>query len=241
MGYDRSGAGATACGHHHGRARTGCDLQRVDDVADAIRDFGARYLDRVYTAAEQASYAAGGAVFAGRPLRRQGGGAQADRHRRRGRPAQRRDRPSATGRPEVHLTGLAAELAREARDGPASTSASVTLATSRSRSPSPSPTPMSSREHDTRMTPAVTDTIRSILAEHARLGVDVASLSDTDDLYGAGHDLARLGHRDAGLRGRVGHRVPPAPAQEEHVRLGRRNIRARSPSSDVDDATVGAR
>src|SRR3954447_7147452 len=35
------------------RARTGCDLQRIDDVTDAIRDFGARYLDRVYTPAEQ--------------------------------------------------------------------------------------------------------------------------------------------------------------------------------------------
>ena len=32
--------------------RTGCDLQPVGDVADAIRDFGARYLDRVYTPAE---------------------------------------------------------------------------------------------------------------------------------------------------------------------------------------------
>jgi holo-[acyl-carrier protein] synthase len=35
------------------RARTGCDLQRIDDVSDAIRDFGDRYLDRVYTPAEQ--------------------------------------------------------------------------------------------------------------------------------------------------------------------------------------------
>ena len=34
-------------------ARIGCDLQRVDVVEDAIRDFGARYLDRVYTPAEQ--------------------------------------------------------------------------------------------------------------------------------------------------------------------------------------------
>ena len=45
--------------------------------------------------------------------------------------------------------------------------------------------PMSNREtnqHDA----VVTDTIRALLAEHARLGVDVASLSDTDDLYGAG-------------------------------------------------------
>ena len=42
------------------RPLTGCDLQRVDVVSDAIRDFGARYLDRVYTPAEQASYATGG-------------------------------------------------------------------------------------------------------------------------------------------------------------------------------------
>jgi acyl carrier protein len=36
------------------------------------------------------------------------------------------------------------------------------------------------------MSQSVTDTIRGVLAEHARLGVDVASLSDTDDLYAAG-------------------------------------------------------
>lgn len=36
------------------------------------------------------------------------------------------------------------------------------------------------------MSQSVTDSIRALLAEHARLGVDVASLSDTDDLYGAG-------------------------------------------------------
>lgn len=32
----------------------------------------------------------------------------------------------------------------------------------------------------------VTDTIRTLLAEHAKLGVDVATLSETDDLYAAG-------------------------------------------------------
>jgi len=36
------------------------------------------------------------------------------------------------------------------------------------------------------MTDTVSATIRSILAEHARLGIDVATLSDSDDLYGAG-------------------------------------------------------
>ena len=36
------------------------------------------------------------------------------------------------------------------------------------------------------MSQPVTDAIRGVLAEHGRLGVDVASLSDTDDLYAAG-------------------------------------------------------
>ena len=44
------------------RARTGCDLQRIDDVTDAIRDFGDRYLDRVYTPAEQEAGRPGGAA-----------------------------------------------------------------------------------------------------------------------------------------------------------------------------------
>ena len=36
------------------------------------------------------------------------------------------------------------------------------------------------------MSQPVTDSIRALLSEHARLGADVASLSDTDDLYSAG-------------------------------------------------------
>jgi acyl carrier protein len=36
------------------------------------------------------------------------------------------------------------------------------------------------------MSQPVTDTIRALLAEHARLGADVATLSDSDDLYAAG-------------------------------------------------------
>ena len=44
------------------RARTGCDLQRIDDVTVAIRDFGDRYLDRVYTRAEQEAGRLGGAA-----------------------------------------------------------------------------------------------------------------------------------------------------------------------------------
>ena len=57
------------------------------------------------------------------------------------------------------------------------------------------------------MSQSVADTIRGLLGEHARLGVDVASLSDTDDLYAAGmtsHDVVARVRRLAGTR-KVGH------------------------------------
>ena len=99
------------------RARTGCDLQRIDDVTDAIRDFGDRYLDRVYTAAEQESYRTGGAAslaarFAAKEavLKLIG---TADGVDPRSVEITQRD-----GRPEVRLSGLAAELAKEAQLGP---------------------------------------------------------------------------------------------------------------------------
>lgn len=44
------------------RVRTGCDLQRIEDVEDAIRTFGERYLDRVYTRVEQHAGRVGGAA-----------------------------------------------------------------------------------------------------------------------------------------------------------------------------------
>jgi holo-[acyl-carrier protein] synthase len=44
------------------RVRTGCDLQRIEDVEDAIRSFGDRYLDRVYTPVEQRAGQVGGAA-----------------------------------------------------------------------------------------------------------------------------------------------------------------------------------
>jgi len=93
-------------------ARIGCDLQRVDVVEDAVRDFGARYLDRVYTPAEQASYAAGGASslaarFAAKEavLKLIGTVDGVDLRNIEIRTRQ--------GRPEVHLTGRVAELARD--------------------------------------------------------------------------------------------------------------------------------
>jgi holo-[acyl-carrier protein] synthase len=95
------------------RARIGCDLQRVDVVEDAIRDFGARYLDRVYTSAEQASYTTGGASslaarFAAKEavLKLLGTTDGVD--------LRSIEIRKATERPEVHLDGAAADLARAA-------------------------------------------------------------------------------------------------------------------------------
>jgi len=95
-------------------ARTGCDLQAVDAVTDAIRDFGARYLDRVYTTVEQASYASGGpaslaARFAAKEavLKLIGTADGVDLR-------SVEIRTTGGGRPEVHLTGRAAELAEAA-------------------------------------------------------------------------------------------------------------------------------
>ena len=103
------------------RPRTGCDLQRVGDVSDAIRDFGTRYLDRVYTPAEQASYATGGpaslaARFAAKEavLKLIGTADGVDL-----RSVEIRTPAADSGRPEVRLTGRAAELAREAGIGAA--------------------------------------------------------------------------------------------------------------------------
>lgn len=84
-------------------------------MSDAIRDFGARYLDRVYTPAEQASYAAGGpaslaARFAAKEavLKLIGTADGVDLRSVEIRTA------AGSGRPEVNLTGRAAELAAAA-------------------------------------------------------------------------------------------------------------------------------
>lgn len=99
------------------RARTGCDLQRIDDVSDAIRDFGDRYLDRVYTPAEQATYHTGGAAslaarFAAKEavLKLIGSGDGID--------PRSVEITQEHGRPVVHLSGMAATLAERAGLGP---------------------------------------------------------------------------------------------------------------------------
>jgi holo-[acyl-carrier protein] synthase len=98
-------------------ARTGCDLQRIDDVTDAVRDFGDRYLDRVYTAAEQQSYRTGGAAslaarFAAKEavLKVIGTGDGVD--------PREVEITHEGGRPVVRLSGAAATLAARAQLGP---------------------------------------------------------------------------------------------------------------------------
>jgi holo-[acyl-carrier protein] synthase len=99
------------------RVRTGCDLQRIEDVSDAVRDFGDRYLDRVYTAAEQAAYRTGGAAslaarFAGKEavLKVIGTADGVD--------PRTVEIIHQDGRPVVRLSGLAATLAEQAGLGP---------------------------------------------------------------------------------------------------------------------------
>ena len=107
------------------RARTGCDLQRIDEVSDAIRDFGARYLDRIYTPAEQEAGRLGGAAslaarFAAKEavLKLIGTADGVD--------PRSVEITQEQGRPVVRLTGLAAELAQRAGIGPIDVSLSHT-------------------------------------------------------------------------------------------------------------------
>jgi holo-[acyl-carrier protein] synthase len=103
------------------RARTGCDLQRIDDVSDAIRDFGDRYLDRVYTPGEQEAGRLGGAAslagflaarFAAKEavLKLIGTADGVD--------PREVEIAHEDGRPVVRLSGVAATLAEEAGVGP---------------------------------------------------------------------------------------------------------------------------
>jgi holo-[acyl-carrier protein] synthase len=118
MGCDRSGVGTPMRAPIGApRARTGCDLQRIEDVSDAIRDFGDRYLDRVYTLAEQATYRTGGAAslaarFAAKEavLKVIGTADGVD--------PRTVEIAHQDGRPVVRLSGLAATLAEQAGLGP---------------------------------------------------------------------------------------------------------------------------
>ena len=99
------------------RARTGCDLQRIEDVTDAIRDFGDRYLDRVYTPAEQEAGRLGGAAslaarFAAKEavLKLIGTADGVD--------PREVEITDESGRPVVRLSGMASMLATRAHLGP---------------------------------------------------------------------------------------------------------------------------
>lgn len=125
MGCARSGDDRMRAPETAPRARTGCDLQRIGDVTDAVRDFGARYLDRVYTPREQEAGRTGGpaslaARFAAKEavLKLIGTADGVD--------LRSVEVTSLHGRPEVRLTGRAAALAAEAGLGPIDLSLSHT-------------------------------------------------------------------------------------------------------------------
>ncbi len=106
------------------RVLTGCDLQRVEEVEEAVRDFGQRYLERVYTVAERDGYRTGGASsLAGRFA------AKEAVLKLVGRPDGIDPRSveigvDQHGRPRVHLTGAAATLAEKTLLGPIDVSVS---------------------------------------------------------------------------------------------------------------------
>jgi holo-[acyl-carrier protein] synthase len=98
--------------------RVGVDLVRVSEVADAVASFGSRYLDRIYTPAEQAYAEAEPRVRAERLAARF---AAKEAVVKVLRPAEQRPEWTSieivrdgAGACDVHLTGLAEELAREA-------------------------------------------------------------------------------------------------------------------------------
>jgi len=102
-------------------------------------------------------------------------------------------RTTAGGRPAVRLSGRAAELAATARLGRIDISLShtgdlalaVAAALTTAHDPPPEGHPMTDATPESAPV-AVEATVRAVLAEHARLAVDVATLGDHDDLYAAG-------------------------------------------------------
>lgn len=102
----------------------GIDLVRADDVQDALRHHGDRYLDRVYTERERREAGADPLRLAARFAAKE---ATIKALRSDGEPLPWRDiavHRDAAGRPGLHLTGAAQRLA--ARDGVQSLSVSLT-------------------------------------------------------------------------------------------------------------------
>lgn len=91
------------------RARVGCDAQAVTDIADAVRTFGRRYLDRIYTPVEQQQSSDADALarrFAAKEavIKLIGFGEGVD-------PRCIEVVRTSSGRPQVRLSGRAADLA----------------------------------------------------------------------------------------------------------------------------------
>ena len=66
--------------------------------------------------------------------------------------------------------------------------------------------------------PLMDEKIRSILTEHGRFPIDVATIGDDEDLFGR-DDLPRQRQRHARSRRGVRHGVPGEHAEQEHLRI----------------------
>nr|WP_084269907.1 acyl carrier protein [Patulibacter minatonensis] len=178
--------------------RTGVDLASVGDVRDAVAARGPRYLDRVFTRAEQAAAARAD----GSPDPRRLAGCFAAKEA-----AFKVLRPGDVGVPwtaievvprsgrtvALRWRGPAADVAARQGLGPVAVSVTTTrdtasaVAVARTAGPHPEVAPPPGTAVTlAAMSSASDDTIRQILADHARLSGDPASLGRDDDLYAAG-------------------------------------------------------
>jgi phosphopantetheine--protein transferase-like protein len=176
-----------------GCARVGIDLVRVADVADSVRRHADRWLARVYTAAEVADCRRGGEL----DVRRLGARFAAKEAALKVlRPAREEAVPWRSievrgGR--LELTGAAAD--RAAAAGLRGFSLSIAFAAGHAAAvvlaagpphDAPRAVQASSCSRPKPMDTTVHEQIRRVLADHARLAVDAASLTDATDLYEVG-------------------------------------------------------
>jgi phosphopantetheine--protein transferase-like protein len=176
----------------------GIDLVAVDDVHDSMRTHGDRWLQRVFTERELRECGAGRGAARALAARFAAKEATLKVLGDPGEPVPWRDievrRAAAGAAVQLRLAGAAERSAAATgldgftlslthRDGLA---AAVVIAQTARAAPPPTPSRRSSRSAPEPMNPPVNEEIRRVLAQHARLSADVATLPDDADLYEAG-------------------------------------------------------
>jgi phosphopantetheine--protein transferase-like protein len=176
-----------------GSARVGIDLIRVADVRDSLRRHAERWLARVYSPAEVDDCRRAGALDARRLGTRFAAKEATLKVLRPGRDDAVPWRAIEVRAGRLELSGAAAERAAAAglRDFALSLAfagghaAAVVLAAGPAGG-APAAAEASSWSQPKPMDTTVHEEIRRVLADHARLAVDPASLTATADLYEAG-------------------------------------------------------